>query len=89
MEISLAYQAEIALNALSQEDKMRVGRSLEQLTKSPLEALSLEQFENTYLLRVTPKLRLLFQKTASHLEVLDIFTHERLEYLYVNNAVAA
>lgn len=88
MHVSLSYQAQIAFDALSYEDRTRVQRSLDSL-RYTLPTQSLKISDETYVLRVTPKLRLLFQVMAEGIEVVDIFTHARLEHLFGSNAVAA
>lgn len=82
--VSISTQAKIAIYSLQPQDQRRVAQRISQLETFPedgnaQQANRLQGFDNLYLIRVSPNLRLIFRYANNEREVVDVVTHDRLE----------
>lgn len=86
--IDISTQAQIAIYSLQPQDQKRVEQRISQLEGFPADehirqqVNRLQGFDDLFLVRVTPKLRLIFRHVGDHREVVDIVSHDRLEHMY-------
>jgi mRNA-degrading endonuclease RelE of RelBE toxin-antitoxin system len=86
--VDISTQARIAIYSLQPQDQKRVNQLISQLEGFPAlehvlqQASRLQGFDDLYLVRVTPKLRLIFRYADNHREVVDVVSHDRLERMY-------
>ena len=82
--VTISTQAKIAIYSLQPQDQRRVEQRISQLETFPADgngqqANRLQGFDNLYLIRVSPNLRLIFRSVNNEREVVDVVTHDRLE----------
>jgi mRNA-degrading endonuclease RelE of RelBE toxin-antitoxin system len=83
--IDISTQAQIAIYSLQPQDQKRVKARIEQLESFPANAQVIQAnrvsgpgFDDLYLVRVTPKLRLVFRYTGDRREIVDVINHDQL-----------
>ncbi|MFB2938534.1 hypothetical protein ACE1B6_25070 [Aerosakkonemataceae cyanobacterium BLCC-F154] len=82
-----------ALDALTEEERQSVLKTINSLEISPIQQLiksqniaKLKADEELYVIRVNPSLRIIFRMTSpDKIEILDIFMKERIEFLFDNS----
>ena len=84
--VTISPQAEIATRSLLPSDKKRVEQQLALLDHFP-DGVSdnvkrLSGSDNLYIMRATGALRILFRRTSQTIEVMDVFTRDRLEQMH-------
>lgn len=85
--VTISTPAQIALHSLQPQDRRQVEERIKQLERFPhdeyvrQQASPLAGYQDVYLVRVSPSLRLIFQTSAAGGEVVDIVTHERLQQM--------
>lgn len=90
MTVTISTQAQIAIRSLLPSDEERVKRLLAMLEnfskddyiKQQAHKLKGSAFDDLYIMRVTPELRIIFRYLQDKVEILDILTHERLEKMH-------
>ena len=84
--VTISPQAEIAIRSLLPPDKKRVERQLAILDHFPDDAPDnvkrLSGSDKLYIVRATGALRILFRRTGQTIEVMDVFTRDRLEQMH-------
>lgn len=85
---TVSTQAQIALHSLHPRDRERVQSYislLDEFLKSKYvhqKVKRLNAYDDVYLMRVTPTLRIIFRSSDDSSEVVDIVTHDRLERMH-------
>lgn len=82
--VTISTQASIAIHSLLPQDRHRIEHQIKLLARFPDDdyvqrhVQRLTSLRNTYLMRATPELRILFKHEAGATEVLDVIVHGRL-----------
>jgi mRNA-degrading endonuclease RelE of RelBE toxin-antitoxin system len=82
--VTISTQAQIAIYSLQPQDQRKVEERIRQLEHFPQDEYVRQQanrltgYQDLYLVRVNPNLRLIFRYAGQQSEVLDIVTHDRL-----------
>ncbi len=85
--VTISTPAQIALHSLQPQDQRQVEERIKQLARFPhdeyvrQQASQLVGYQDVYLVRVSPSLRLIFQASAAGGEVMEIVTQERLRQM--------
>lgn len=86
--VTISTQAKIAIRSLLPQDRSRIERQIALLEhflddqNIRQQASPLGPIKDSYLMRATPQLRLLFKCENGEIEILDVVSHERLEKMF-------
>lgn len=86
--VTISTQAQIAIYSLQPQDQRQVAERIKQLERFPQDEYVRQQanhlagFDDLYLVRVSPNLRLIFQYSGGRGEVVDVVTHDRLSQMH-------
>jgi mRNA-degrading endonuclease RelE of RelBE toxin-antitoxin system len=85
-KVALLDKAQIGLDSLQKQDRLRVIKTIESLVNFPsnpsLQVHKLRLKENYFLARAGLKYRVIFQHQDNEITISDIVNHDRLESLY-------
>jgi len=93
--VKLSRKAEIAMHSMFAADRAKIQRGVRQLERLPGDLSVMEKAkkihgagDDLYLMRASPKLRIIFRFDGEKAEVVDVVTRDRLkrmhQYLHEN-----